>query len=220
MAKSAVRVNLNSQYDTILSDEVVAVLVNHLKEVGDSYVCPECYVVGRCEHLVRIPITQLLIESYIGLVCSLAGRFTYHDSQELVSVGLHAVCQGVADAPTKLIDTNLGAFINVRIFRAMQRFIQRNVSIIPVESRAYAKGERVLVGHFDSPTVHTNHLRFEMQDVMDKVTNTDHEKFIGLCMLEGGHTCEEMGVMIGKSGAWAQRLQSRIKKRIAEVWEI
>ena len=221
MMRRRIGVNLNT-ISGILPKEVQDGLVGYLRIKGDALVCIKCWATKPCWHRRRVTIIRLLIESHVGLVQSIASKFSYHDPPELLSEGLLILTKCVRNYAA-LEDNNISPYINTSVRRGIMRFVRRNLIQIRVDSRAHVKGKGVVLlsGAADMAVDvrATSQLPLEVRDIVATVVRTDNERIIADCLLGGGYTCQDMADLCNISSSRAQVIKTMVEERIATAWK-
>ena len=202
-----------SNIPSALTDEHKSNLVDQLQRTGD------CTVAHNGQ---TITIRNLLIESHIALVRSIAAGYNYHDLPELVSVGLLTLTETIDKFEClKLTNDNVTGYIGVAVRRSIDRFIRKS-PIIPVQSDAYQRGVRAgkRVDHSINGTAVTQGptLAVDVRDALDHVTTTRNQKIIGQCMLDGGYKLKDMADMCGIKPPWASVIREKITTDFRKLW--
>jgi len=197
-----------------LNDDYKKQLVDQLQRTGDCKIVHE----GR-----TMTIRNLMIESHICLVRSIAGQFDYPDLQELVSEGLLILTQIIDDFECcKCINDNIGGYIQVVVRKELLKFI-RSAALVPVKPDAYANGvrfgKRVSKLLNNVAVAPSTTIEVDVRDALAQVTKTKHQRIIGDCMLAGGYKLKDMAELC--DGIHVSRV-SQIKQKISadflEVW--
>lgn len=207
---------LHNHFPRLKPEEIAALLagvdrdaiscVNCNREAIRGYDCDVCPFKGR-------KTKDILIESFIPLVMSIARRFGGENRQEIIGVGLLALTETVVHVPGDI--RSLEAYIRSSVTGKIKNFLVTNTTIRvpPYGSVTHGRLRRTpqLTGE---AATHGEQGLVDLYEILDKIPRNKNEEVILRCMAEGGYSLADMAERCNLSTPRVSQIKQSLLERV------
>jgi len=211
-----------------LSDEAAGRLAQAVKANKDAIVCETCifgYEPGSCVSCTvrRRPALEVLIESHVPLVRSLAARYKVNPEKfdELISVGLSTLVSCLNTLETLDDVTRIGAYVRRCVGWALHRAVSYDGPIyVPVDAPPEARELNTRRVQVEADLVKDNRPsdlnELELEEALTQIISSDREMLV-LTMMCQGYTGKEIAAELQISEARVSQIRSSIQEKLMEA---
>lgn len=198
-----------------LGEEELSKFVNFLKQGNNPISCDICEFNKKCSgcSYKQKPIRDVVIESHIPLVISIARILGGHKRVEATSVGLLALTKAVDGMPHDII--NIGGWVRKLVTEEIKTFLISDTTIrVPNYGLITHRHLRVTFALDGNTSVMGEQSLVDLREILTRIPRNKNERTVMRCIEEGGYSVRDMAQMCNLGRSSVSQIKHKLLTRI------